>query len=78
MYAIRSYYGDGAGISGAEQPSHGVAGRFVAGALVPFETFRLDRQNRNVVNRFNPFAHRFQVVADEADDAGRVDSYNFV
>jgi hypothetical protein len=65
--------GDAGGVAGADQPGHGAAGRLVAGALVAFEAFGLHRQYRNAGRGGDFFADRLEIVADDADDAGRVD-----
>ncbi len=70
---IDAVFGDAAGIAGADQLPHGRAGGLVALALVALEAFRHHRQDGDALFLGNAPAYRRQVVADQADDAGRVD-----
>ena len=70
--------GDVADIAHADQTGHGGTGRFVAGAFIALlEAFRLDRQHRDAFCLGSLPAHRLQIVADQPDDAGRIDKGGF-
>src|SRR5208337_5557738 len=64
---------DAGEVAGAHQTEHGLAGGPVTGPLVAFETLGLHRQYRDALLPGHLFADPFQIVADEAHDAGGVD-----
>ena len=70
---IERILGDSSGVAGADEAKEGVTGGLVAGPLVALEPFGLDRDHRDAVLGLDLPADRLQVVADDADDAGRVD-----
>ena len=74
---VDGVFADTRSIAGADQPGHGIAGRLVASPLVAFKPFRLYRQHRDAFFRRDLFADRLQVVADQADNAGRIDEGRF-
>jgi len=69
--------GDAAGVAGADQLEHGVAGGFVAGPLVALESLGLHRQHRDTFFSRHSAADRLQVITDQADDAGGVNEGGF-